>query len=458
MTTWFKSAKPQLKEKNACMNLPYILDGDVVVTQFNTCALYLGKKLGIDVEANFLHNHTVLDQVMDLRNDLMKIVYPPGITYGLVKTKDEFPAAAKNHLVRSATDNLAKLEGFCKGLFMCGPAPQSGDFHVFEMLDEHVSICKSIGEPNILEGYPKLSALYAAMLADPALTRYFESDFHTKYSQNNPLFCHFTGVGEDLEYGPTVEETIMFDTGFTLGYHKIRGLGAPLRMMFYYKSQSFTNVAYGADVMTTWFKSAKPQLKEKNACMNLPYILDGDVVVTQFNTCALYLGKKLGIDVEANFLHNHTVLDQVMDLRNDLMKIVYPPGITYGLVKTKDEFPAAAKNHLVRSATDNLAKLEGFCKGLFMCGPAPQSGDFHVFEMLDEHVSICKSIGEPNILEGYPKLSALYAAMLADPALTRYFESDFHTKYSQNNPLFCHFTGVGEDLEYGPTVEETISL
>jgi hypothetical protein len=48
--------------------------------------------------------------------------------------------------------------------------------------------------------------------------------------------------------------------------------------------------------------------------------------------------------------------------------------------------------------------------------------------------------------------------MLADPALTRYFESDFHTKYSQNNPLFCHFTGVGEDLEYGPTVEETISL
>ena len=28
-----------------------------------------------------------------------------------------------------------------------------------------------------------------------------------------------------------------------IGYHKIRGLGAPLRMICYYKSQPFTNVS-----------------------------------------------------------------------------------------------------------------------------------------------------------------------------------------------------------------------
>ena len=71
-------AKPELvRTKNSCMNLPYVIDGDVVVTQSNTCAIYLATKLGIDHfgddAAAFARNHTVLDQTMDLRNDLMKV-------------------------------------------------------------------------------------------------------------------------------------------------------------------------------------------------------------------------------------------------------------------------------------------------------------------------------------------------------------------------------------------------
>ena len=37
------------------------------------------------------YNHTVLDQTYDLRNDLMKVVYP----FGSTKTKADFEAAAK---------------------------------------------------------------------------------------------------------------------------------------------------------------------------------------------------------------------------------------------------------------------------------------------------------------------------------------------------------------------------
>jgi hypothetical protein len=57
--------------------------------------------------------------------------------------------------------------------------------------------------------------------------------------------------------------------------------------MMYYKSQNFTNVAYGADRMDTWFKGGKPGMIEKNACVNLPYIADGSEVVTQSNTCRM---------------------------------------------------------------------------------------------------------------------------------------------------------------------------
>merc|ERR1712217_603357 len=99
---------------------------------------------------------------MDLRNDLMKVAYP----FGAAKTKDEFPAVAKKHLAESAKTHFTKLEGFCKGPFMCGASPQSGDFHVFEMIDQHMDIAKSVGAASPVTDCPKLNALYAAFKAD----------------------------------------------------------------------------------------------------------------------------------------------------------------------------------------------------------------------------------------------------------------------------------------------------
>merc|ERR1719337_88773 len=132
----------------------------------------------------------------------------------------------------------------------------------------------------------------------------------------------------------------------------------------FYKEKPFTNVGYGNDMKEKWFGEKKPELIQQNACINLPYIIDGENVVTQSNTCMLYLGGKLGIDKPQNMVKNHTVLDQTMDLRNDLMKIVYP----FGDVKTKDQFPEGAKRHIEGSCKTNLTKLEGFCKGPYMCG------------------------------------------------------------------------------------------
>ena len=153
-----------------------------------------------------MHNHLVIDQTMDLRNDLMKIVYP----FGAVKSKEQWPEAAKNHLDGTAKTHLTKLEGICKGPYMCGDKPQSGDFAVFEMLDQHHSICLSLGMPSMLESFPKLKALHTAIKADPALAKYFASDSYSKWAQNNALFTHFTGHGDDFVYGPSVEEAITF--------------------------------------------------------------------------------------------------------------------------------------------------------------------------------------------------------------------------------------------------------
>lgn len=40
-------AKPGLKALNPLINLPYVKDGNVIVSQSNACFLYLGRKLGM---------------------------------------------------------------------------------------------------------------------------------------------------------------------------------------------------------------------------------------------------------------------------------------------------------------------------------------------------------------------------------------------------------------------------
>ena len=59
--------------------------------------------------------------------------------FGEVKTKEAFPEAAKKHMEK-AKGHLTKLNGFCKGPYMCGAYIQSGDFHVFEMFDQHLNL------------------------------------------------------------------------------------------------------------------------------------------------------------------------------------------------------------------------------------------------------------------------------------------------------------------------------
>jgi hypothetical protein len=42
--SWF-SVKDQLKAINPLINLPYVIDGKMIITQSNACLLHLGRKL-----------------------------------------------------------------------------------------------------------------------------------------------------------------------------------------------------------------------------------------------------------------------------------------------------------------------------------------------------------------------------------------------------------------------------
>jgi hypothetical protein len=86
-----------------------------------------------------------------------------------------------------------------------------------------------------------------------------------------------------------------------VGYWSIMGLAAPLRMMcmhakapFRAQNYTVTRAEDGSWDRSSWF-SAKAELKTRNPFMNLPYVIDGEHVVSQSNACLAYLGRKLGL-------------------------------------------------------------------------------------------------------------------------------------------------------------------
>ena len=45
-SSWF-DVKPQFKEQNGLINLPYVIDNGFVVTQTNAVLMYLGRRFGL---------------------------------------------------------------------------------------------------------------------------------------------------------------------------------------------------------------------------------------------------------------------------------------------------------------------------------------------------------------------------------------------------------------------------
>ena len=70
-----------------------------------------------------------------------------------------------------------KFEGFLgKKSYFAGETVTAGDFHVFEMVDQHEMMAARASLPSPLAKYPNLKAFYARFKALPQLEAYFASD------------------------------------------------------------------------------------------------------------------------------------------------------------------------------------------------------------------------------------------------------------------------------------------
>lgn len=224
-----------------------------------------------------------------------------------------------------------------------------------------------------------------------------------------------------------------------IGYWNIRGLAAPLRMMAMYSGLQHKVAAYaipdGSFDRSCWLGEPKAKLRQSNALINLPYVKDGDRVVTQSNACMSYLGRKTGCwgSNEDEIVACEQLLCEIYDVRGAVVRFSYPAT------------PDAAPGFIADVRLGGLAKLalylsrvEGFSQDApFLVAGKATAPDFHLFEVLDQIRTACRVYGhcmsDDEFYAGeLAPLRLFYNGFAALPNMQAYLNSPLHKQPFNN--------------------------
>ena len=214
----------------------------------------------------------------------------------------------------------------------------------------------------------------------------------------------------------------------TVGYWSIRGLAAPLRMMIMYAGVPLNNVMYdltekdGHYDGSSWF-SVKPELQQQNPLMNLPYIIDGNTIVTQSNACLSYLGRRLDLwgTTDKEIIEIEQLLCEIMDLRNSIVQYSYSPVDSHENLLNQ----ATGKNGSFQKIESWFEKsIREGNNGNFLVGNHATAPDFHLYEMIYQYTFLANYKGRANILETFPRLTHFYDTFSSLPENQRYLQSN----------------------------------
>ena len=211
----------------------------------------------------------------------------------------------------------------------------------------------------------------------------------------------------------------------------MRGLGAPLRSMCMWSGTSFIAKCHempadGDYLGAKWFLEDKPKLKDMNPMINLPYIIDGDMVITQTNACMSHLGRKLGLwgTSTVEISQCEQLLCEIYDLRSDMTRMAYDKNF---------ETEAARKVVNRQKKKSNLSKLEAWLElnplfsesTPFLVGGHATAPDFHLFEILDQYNLLSVKVLGEDLFDILPKCKVFYEAWV-HPRMQPYLKSKLH--------------------------------
>eukprot|EP00914_Ancora_sagittata_P018709 GHVO01037072.1.p1 GENE.GHVO01037072.1~~GHVO01037072.1.p1 ORF type:complete len:239 (+),score=27.52 GHVO01037072.1:72-719(+) len=205
----------------------------------------------------------------------------------------------------------------------------------------------------------------------------------------------------------------------TIAYWDIRGLGQPARLLLEYCGQEYENKMYTCGPAPTFDRSEWLNVKPNLGLdfPNLPYLIDGDIKISQSNAVFRYIGRRhnlCGTTDKSRALCD-VMADQVMDMRNAGV------GQFYGAALSKEAY---------------IEKLQGILKAFdtamgdnpWLCGTELTFPDFHFYELLDQNKMYAS-----DCLKKFPRLQAYTERFEALPKIKAYMESNRFMKSPVNN-------------------------
>lgn len=204
-----------------------------------------------------------------------------------------------------------------------------------------------------------------------------------------------------------------------LGYWKIRGLAEAMRMMLNYADVDYENVMYECGDAPDFDRSDWLNVKFTLGLdfPNLPYLIDGDVKLTQSISILHYLSVKTGLfpkGVSMGEISRYDMLDHVItDFISVGSRLCYSSAEDYAANK-----PAAMvkAKEFIKQFSDALGNRK------FVAGDDITGTDFWLFEALDKFTRMEPNIIEPdNIKEYMNRIKGL-------PQLKKYFSSPESTR------------------------------
>ena len=212
-----------------------------------------------------------------------------------------------------------------------------------------------------------------------------------------------------------------------LGYWHIRGLAQPLRLLLAYTGTDFEDKRYQCGPAPDY--SREVWFKEKfnlglGEWPGLPYLIDGDTKVVETNAIFRYIARKYDKDLCGKTDEEKMNCDMmemiVYDLRNGFVRLCYNPNF--------DSMRAAYVKELKETKLPRFSRF--LDKKTWLCGDTLTYPDFHLYEMLDQHL-----LFEPSCLDGLDNLKAYHKRFAELPAIKAYIQSDRFLERPVNNPM-----------------------
>lgn len=208
-----------------------------------------------------------------------------------------------------------------------------------------------------------------------------------------------------------------------LGYWNVRGYAQPIRLLLEHAGAEYEDIRYNIGPPPEYSRDEWLNVKFTLGLdfPNNPYIIDGDVRLTQSIACLRYAGRKYGLapKTEAELVRADLAEQQILDWRGQQSQTFYSPEHA----KLKDAYVEGLKEKV-----NLLSKFLGDHE--WLAGKTLTYVDFLAYEWLDVNRRFA-----PGLLDAAPNLQKYVERIEQLPNVSKYMKSDKFLKWPVNGPM-----------------------